>query len=153
MSSTVKHKNKLSKKHLSLPQVFNPALAPPPPPLQLKKKPLRIRNIFKLAAKRKSDASVEYDKYHLPYQAVNLDQMNWFTRSHDTYANFDQTKAQIVLEEREFDFNEESIIPFLVPILVTYSGSTAALQPRKEINLWKRKTMAQHKPLKLNVIN
>ncbi|KAL2512816.1 Uncharacterized protein Adt_18416 [Abeliophyllum distichum] len=148
----IKHKKKLSKKHLSLPKGFKPAVAPLPPSPQLKKNPSRIRNIFK-AAGRKSDASVEYNKPPLPDRAASVSQMKRFASSRDTFANFDWTKVQIAPEEREFDSDEESIIPFSAPILVAGSSYTAALEPRKEINLWKRRTMAQPKPLKLNVVN
>ncbi|CAA3025105.1 uncharacterized protein At1g76070-like [Olea europaea var. sylvestris] len=146
----IKHKKKLSKKHLSLPKGFKPALAPPPAP-QLKKNPSRIRNIFKPAAGRKSDASVDYNKPPLPDRAPCLSQMKRFASTRDTLANFDWTKTQIAPEQGEFDSDEEGIIPFSAPIMVAGGGSMVALEPRKEINLWKRRTMVQPKPLKLNV--
>ncbi|CAI9755816.1 unnamed protein product [Fraxinus pennsylvanica] len=147
----IKHKKKLSKKHLSLPKGFKPALAPPPAP-QLKKNPSRIRNIFKPAAGRKSDASVDYNKPPLPNRAPSLSQMKGFASSRDTFANFDWTKVQVAPEEGEFDSDEECIIPFSAPIMMAGGGSTVSLEPRKEINLWKRRTMAPLKPIKLNMV-
>lgn len=49
----------------------------------------------------------------------------------------------------EFEYQEEPIIPFSAPITVG-GGGGLALQPKKEINLWKRRTMNPPRPLRLN---
>lgn len=59
-------------------------------------------------------------------------------------------------EEEEEEEEEEVRIPFSAPLTFGGGGGgggagpRAALEPRKEINLWKRRTMAQPKPLQLN---
>ncbi|KAE8696780.1 Chloroplastic drought-induced stress protein of 32 kD [Hibiscus syriacus] len=53
-------------------------------------------------------------------------------------------------ERRDSDFEQEDvIIPFSAPITVG-GGGEPTLQPRKEINIWKRRTMNPARPLKLN---
>ncbi|XP_054796162.1 uncharacterized protein At1g76070 [Prosopis cineraria] len=57
-------------------------------------------------------------------------------------------------EESDAEEEEEVIIPFSAPILVgggCYAGGVP-LQPRKEINLWKRRTMAPPRPLQLKPV-
>ncbi|CAI9758014.1 unnamed protein product [Fraxinus pennsylvanica] len=166
----IKHrKNKISKKkQVSRPET-NSAVSPP------KKKPsAAIRNIFsskKPAAGRKSDGSSDDDEHRVPdhVTAPSLNQMKKFASSRDTFANFDWTTAQIAPENRGFYSDEEGedeiIIPFSAPILRGGGGGGAsgsnsggaggggggvALEPRKEINIWKRRTMAQPQPLQLN---
>lgn len=167
----IKHrKNKISKKKQVSRPATNSAVSPP------KKKPsATIRNIFsskKPAAGRKSDGSSDDDKHKVPDHgaAPSLNQMKKFASSRDTFANFDWATAQIAPENRGFYSDEEGedevIIPFSAPILRggggdgdgdggggsggKSGGHGVALEPRKEINIWKRRTMAQPKPLQLN---
>ncbi|XAR64225.1 hypothetical protein NMG60_11024484 [Bertholletia excelsa] len=54
------------------------------------------------------------------------------------------------ISDEESDVEEaEPIIPFSAPI-AGGGGGVIALEPRKEINLWKRRTMAQPRPLRVN---
>ncbi|KAK6131031.1 hypothetical protein DH2020_035229 [Rehmannia glutinosa] len=153
----IKHKKKISKKkHASLTKelkhvsLSKPEKSKKARPIasdpDMKKKQSGIKKVF--GAGRNSQA-----KPPIPGAAPSLSHMRKFASSRDTFANFDWTTAQIAPEEdrgfysdgeRGFsDGEDDVIIPFSAPILV--------LEPRKEINLWKRRTMAQPKPLQLNV--
>lgn len=84
------------------------------------------------------NALAEFDwKAHAP--AVDMD--------HDGYFS-DQDREESDAEE------EEVIIPFSAPIMAGGGrhGGRAPLQPRKEINLWKRRTMAPPRPLQLKPV-
>lgn len=97
--------------------------AAPPPALAAMKRFASGRNSL-----------TEFDwKAHAP--AVDMD--------HDGYFS-DQ-------DGEESDAEEEVIIPFSAPIMVGggYHGGRVPLKPRKEINLWKRRTMAPPRPLQL----
>ncbi|KAL2318886.1 hypothetical protein Fmac_032762 [Flemingia macrophylla] len=104
----------------------------------------------KPAGRKRSDAVAE--------SAPGLGHMRRFASSRETFSNFDW-KAQIAPEERdcysdcddrvESDAEDEILIPFSAPL-----GAVGVpnLQPRKEINLWKRRTMAPPRPLQLNPV-
>ncbi|KAL8030749.1 hypothetical protein ABFX02_14G305700 [Erythranthe guttata] len=162
----IKHKsksNKISKqKHVSLPKEFKPvetgkirAAAVVP---AAKKKESGIKKLF--GAGRKSDASIDYKRPPISEKAPSLNQMRKFASSRDAFANFDWTTAQIAPEEEDrgfysddSDVDDDVIIPFSAPILMAGAGGGVSgldLEPRKEINLWKRRTMAQPKPLHLD---
>ncbi|CAI9777919.1 unnamed protein product [Fraxinus pennsylvanica] len=161
----IKHKKKLCKnKYVSLPKEFEPKIKLIGHPSELKKKPSMVLNMFSSTVKperRKSDASTDHNKKPpLPDRAPSISQMKRFASSRDsrTLANFDWKTAQIAPEEREY-YSEggeyDVIIPFSAPIVVARSGSGGggvAVEPRKEINLWKRRTMAQPKPLVLEMM-
>ncbi|KAL2250023.1 uncharacterized protein At1g76070 [Sesamum indicum] len=164
----IKHRNKISaKKHASLPKEFKPASFAKPekiretrPAPELKKKPSGIKKIF--GGGRKSDASADHGRPPLPDRAPSLSQMRRFASSRDTFANFDWTTAQIAPEEDRDYFSDEDrgysdgeddvFIPFSAPIPMGGAGRDSGLEPRKEINLWKRRTMAQPTPLQLNMV-
>ncbi|KZV20115.1 hypothetical protein F511_00972 [Dorcoceras hygrometricum] len=172
----IKHRNKICKsKQVSLQKVFDnrPVSSPGPkrnnktrpdlPVAEPKKKPEGIRKVF--SARRRSDASIDHDKQPQPDRAPSLSQMRRFASSRDTFANFDWTTSRIAPEELDVDFNSEEerghgddeydavkIIPLSAAMLVSGSGAVLTLEPRKEINLWKRRTMAKPKPLQLNLI-
>ncbi|KAJ1421575.1 hypothetical protein SESBI_13523 [Sesbania bispinosa] len=120
---------------------------------------------------RKSDASAStQDNDHAVVERVpHVSQMKRFSSGRDAFANFDW-KAQVAPEEIQVDYDhyysdedrvesdgeeeEEVIIPFSAPILVGGGahgpGDDALnLKPRKEINLWKRRTMAPPRPLSI----
>jgi hypothetical protein len=61
-------------------------------------------------------------------------------RDHRNYYS-DEERGESDEEEEEF------MIPFSAPMMI---GGGVPLQPRKEINLWKRRTMAPPRPLQLN---
>ncbi|KAJ1424193.1 hypothetical protein SESBI_11862 [Sesbania bispinosa] len=83
-------------------------------------------------------------------RAPPMGEMRRFASGREAFANFDW-KAQIAPEEIEQrgcfsdaeEVEDEVIIPFSAPIL----GG-----PRKEINLWKRRTMAPPRPLQLKPV-
>ncbi|KAK7310992.1 hypothetical protein RJT34_08828 [Clitoria ternatea] len=116
---------------------------------------------------RKSDASVPHCKKDaLADNAPHVSQMRRFSSGREALANFDWRVAHNVApEEDEIDYysdeertgsdsedEQEVKIPFSAPILVgaTGHGDVLNLKPRKEINLWKRRTMAPPRPLQLN---
>ncbi|XP_057796948.1 uncharacterized protein At1g76070-like [Salvia miltiorrhiza] len=157
----IKHKKKMCKKQASLPKGFKPVLLPQPeritkarsagPAPELKKKPAGLMKIF--SGRRKSDASLDRGKPPLPQRAPSISQMRRFASSRDTFANFDWTTSQIApgdcySDEDSDGEDDAAVIPFSAPILV---AGGLSLEPRKEINLWKRRTMAQPKPLQLNI--
>ncbi|KAF8410364.1 hypothetical protein HHK36_002892 [Tetracentron sinense] len=148
----IKHKKKIKHKsnRVSPPQESNPVS----PPREVKKQHRSvIRGIFRGAKPgRKSDASA--GKPPLPDRAPYLGHVKRFTSGRDAFSDFDWT-AQVAPdhrnyysdEEREESDEEEVIIPHSAPIMV--GGGEVALEPRKEVNLWKRRTMAPPMPLQL----
>lgn len=156
----IKHKNKIcrQKKQVCLPKESKPVLHSRPEKLskarsaagdELKKKPSGIKKI--LSGRRKSDASINHGKPPLPDRAPSISQMRRFASSRDALADFDWTTAQIesgrAYSDEESDGEDEAFIPFSAPILMS-----GVLEPRKEVNLWRRRTMAQPKPLQLNIV-
>lgn len=98
------------------------------------------------ARKQQSDADLESERSPAP----PLGHMRRFASGRETFSNFDW-KAQIAPHDDVDRLDDEIIIPFSAPL--TLGGATALnlnVQPRKEINLWKRRTMAPPRPLKLN---
>lgn len=142
-----------------------------------REEPTRHRSAFRrmfssVKAERKSDASsadLRDDKPvaapSLPDRAPALSQMKRFASGRDSLPNFNW-RAQITSsgqdhrdyysdedrDDPESDQEDDVIIPFSAPIVVggacTGSGGVPT-QPRKEINLWKRRTMAPPRPLQL----
>lgn len=90
-------------------------------------------------------------------KAPALGQMKRFASSRSSLSNFDWT-AQVAPEDsyqrRNCHSNEEREkevrIPFSAPLMVGGGGREMQLQPKKEINLWKRRTMAPPRILKLS---
>lgn len=140
-----------------------------PPNKQAKKHPsMLIKRMFTMskstAARKSFDQADSHDERRsLPDRAPPaLSQMKRFASGRDTFAsNFDWTAHQIAPEtdrgtyysyEERGDSDEEQdedqvIIPFSAPIAVVKG---VALQPRNEVNLWKRRTMIPPAPLQLN---
>lgn len=165
----IKHKKRVCKKQASLPRGFKPVLSSHSQPekarpvrpaadheLMIKKKPSSaLMRMF--SGRRKSDAC----KPPLPERAPSLSQMRRFASSRDTFANFDWTRSQVAPEDGGGFYSGEdsdgedcaSFIPFSAPILVASARAGLVLEPRKEINLWKRRTMAQPRPLQLEKCN
>lgn len=165
----IKHKNKMCKMHAPLPDEIRPVSYARPekiskarsvgPGSELKKKPTGMKKLF--GASRKSDASADRLKPPLPDKAPSLSQMRRFASSRDTLANFDWTTARIapacdrdLFSDEDSDGEDDAVVPFSAPVLVAGAGKAGglALEPRKEVNLWKRRTMAKPKPLQLNIV-
>lgn len=158
----IKHKKKIKKlaKRAPPPQEVKAVSTSSPP--ELKKRASAIGRIFAGAKPgRKSDAVVA-EKAVLPDKAPSLTQMKRFASGRDSLADFDWTAqiAQIDRDQRNYYSDEERlgdsdqeeeevIIPFSAPLMV---GGGVPLQPRNEINLWKRRTMAPPRPLALDAI-
>ncbi|XP_061356342.1 uncharacterized protein At1g76070-like [Gastrolobium bilobum] len=76
----------------------------------------------------------------------------------DCYSDEDRVESDAEEEEEEDEDEEEEdiIIPFSAPILVGAGACVGRnipnLQPRKEINIWKRRTMAPPRHLQLNPV-
>ncbi|CAJ2642897.1 unnamed protein product [Trifolium pratense] len=125
----------------------------------------------KSEGRKKSDVSEVHDKkYALEERATHVNQMKRFASGRGTFANFDwkdhvETKPdeiddyysdeeRIHSDDDEDEDGEEFMIPFSAPILVGGGyGHGLDLKPRKEINLWKRRTMAPPRPLQLDAVN
>jgi len=124
---------------------------------------------------RKSNASAPGDISNRDHglgeaaRAPHVSQMRRFSSGRDALAGFDWRVAQVAPDEEEIDYysddyrvdssdgeeeEEEVLIPFSAPILVGGGGvGVLNLKPRKEINLWKRRTMAPPMPLQLHGAN
>ncbi|XVE56218.1 hypothetical protein DITRI_Ditri03aG0220100 [Diplodiscus trichospermus] len=119
----------------------------------------KLRRIFSMAKPaRKSDIASGNKSTELPDRAPSLGQMKRFASGRNAFASFDWTNEadhrdyySDEEERKDGDFDEEEvIIPFSAPI--TVGGGRKPLQPRKEINIWKRRTMNPPRPLQLNSI-
>ncbi|KDP36872.1 hypothetical protein JCGZ_08163 [Jatropha curcas] len=159
----IKHKKKMvnKTKRTSPPKEIKAVSSP----RDVKKHASKFKRLFSISAKptagRRSDASI-YDRPPLSDRAPSLGQMKRFASGRDTFSNFDWTAQITPVESDHRDYSsdeddrmychqgeeDEVIIPFSAPMLI---GSGAALQPRKEVNLWKRRTMNPPKPLQLNL--
>ncbi|KAE9609452.1 hypothetical protein Lalb_Chr08g0246301 [Lupinus albus] len=132
--------------------------------IEVKKNVSTFKKMLFYATKPKSASSAKLDNEDVVVKRVpNMSQMKRFASGRDTFANFDW-KDQVVPEEIEIgccyksDFLEQEekdiIIPFSAPILLSGSsdrygdGGAIILKPRKEINLWKRRTMEKPRPLR-----
>ncbi|WCJ44291.1 hypothetical protein M5689_024966 [Euphorbia peplus] len=110
--------------------------------------------------RRRSDASV-YDKQPLSAdRAPPLSQLKRFASGRDSLGDFDWVTAQVITpfgtdqrnyysdgDEDDEEEDEEVIIPFSAPMMI------GGLEPRKEVNLWKRRTMDPPRPLQLNLVD
>lgn len=158
----VKHKSKISeKKHVSLPREFKPVTQkserPGPVGPAKKKKKAGIKKILRRGSKSDKPADQAEPAGE---SAPALSQMRRFASSRETFANFDWTTAQIAPagedsdEDRGYsdgdDGDDDGGIPFSAPIVMA-GGGGLDLEPRKEINLWKRRTMAPPQSLQLNM--
>ncbi|KAM6543650.1 hypothetical protein CsatB_008097 [Cannabis sativa] len=131
-------------------------------PREVKKQASAIKRIFMSSSSRKSNNASVDDKSTLPDRAPSLSQMKRFASGRsDPFSNFDWAAAQVTPLDSDHrnicysdheggsdqdDEDEEIRIPFSAPMVV---GEGVALQPRKEINLWKRRTMAPPRPLEI----
>ncbi|XWS20903.1 hypothetical protein CRYUN_Cryun30bG0009400 [Craigia yunnanensis] len=155
----IKHKKNIKKaKRVLPPKGLKPVSDQSSSSREVKKHASKLRRIFSMAKPaRKSDASS--NRTELPDRAPSLDQMKRFASRRDAFASFDWMGQISPVEadhrdyysdedRRDSDFEEEeAIISFSVPMTV---GGGVALQPRKEINLWKRRIMNPPRPLRLN---
>lgn len=121
-----------------------------------------FRSIFQ--RRRKSDddnASSNIISSDVENRAPCLSQMRKYASGREgNLSNFDWKRVQITPEDpRKYysdddrdDYHEEEevIIPFSAPILVGRDNRpNFPLEPKKEINLWKRRTMTKPSPLQL----
>ncbi|XP_051124243.1 uncharacterized protein At1g76070-like [Andrographis paniculata] len=156
----VRHKKAVyCKKQVSMPkELFMPdrvvVSGSRPEPDNTKKKPSGMKRIF--GSRRKHDGGGA--------PPPCLAEMRRFASSRDALADFDWTSGDLIAtpdtrgscsDEDDYggDSKNDVVIPFSAsaPILVAVSG--LASEPRKEINLWKRRAMAaQPKPLQLNLV-
>nr|XP_043613105.1 uncharacterized protein At1g76070-like [Erigeron canadensis] len=127
-----------------------------------------LRSIF--GSSRKSDATnnkSKTDNYNsdviIP-KGPCLSTMKRFSSGRDAFTNFDWTTQVAPLDEkldRGSDDEVEVKMPSSAPVIVRNNNigvcdnfvriGGVSLEPRKEINLWKRRTMAQPQPLQLHV--
>ncbi|WVY89042.1 hypothetical protein V8G54_037977 (chloroplast) [Vigna mungo] len=157
----IKHKKKHIKKGgpktMSMPTRPTDSTTPREPTEEKKRASKFQRMLFhtgkpKPPARKKSDAGDE--------RTPPLGHMRRFASGRETFSNFDW-KAQIAPDERdcysdnddrvESDAEDEVVIPFSAPLTVG-GAPMLSLQPRKEINLWKRRTMEAPRPLQLNPV-
>ncbi|PWA77469.1 hypothetical protein CTI12_AA224880 [Artemisia annua] len=95
--------------------------------------------------------------------------MKRFSSGRDAFTNFEWTTQVAPMDsargnyftddESDCERDDEIKIPSSAPVMARNKGvcddfvrvGGVNLQPKKEINLWKRRTMAQPKPLQLHV--
>ncbi|XP_076906632.1 uncharacterized protein At1g76070-like [Bidens hawaiensis] len=134
-----------------------------------KSKKKGIKGLF--SSRKKADAKDNKSKTasYLP-KAPSLGNMKRFASGRDAFASFDWTTQVTPLDcaqrnyytedERDGSDGEEVMIPSSAPVMERNKGvcdnfvrvGGVNLEPRKEINLWKRRTMAQPKPLQLHIV-
>lgn len=158
----IKHKKKMNKatyKRVSVPQETKPASQTQ---RQVKKHASKLKRLFTGSKAGRKPKAFDGGKPAIPDRAPSLSHMKRFASGRDTLASFDWTAHQIASvepdgrdcysdEERRDSFEdqediEEVIIPFSAPMVL---GGGVDLLPRKEVNLWKRRTMDPPKPLQL----
>ncbi|KAG6704729.1 hypothetical protein I3842_07G147200 [Carya illinoinensis] len=169
----IKHKKKIKKAKRAAPppqdQVKAVSSTSSPHRRDVKKHASAIRRMFsgKTKPERNSDviSPAAEEPAGIPSDRVpSLSQMKRFASRRNSLPDFDWTANQITIidrdhrnyysdEERdreESDQEEEEVmIPFSAPMMI---GGGVPLEPRKEINLWKRRTMAPPRPLDLNTV-
>ncbi|XP_021902664.1 uncharacterized protein At1g76070 [Carica papaya] len=156
----VKQKKKNIERTVSLPQDRpKPAMLSP---RMVKKHASKIKKMFSSKKLGKKSNSVDDGKKPtLVDRAPRLGQMKRFSSGRDAFASFDWT-AQVAPEEADHDHHRnsnseedsdrgeeeeaETIIPFSAPIIM---GGQIALQPRKEVNIWQRRTINPPRPLRI----
>ena len=108
--------------------------------------PSRIKRIFtggKVLGRAKSNvagAAAQSGKPPLPERAPGLNQMKRFSSGRGALANFDWT-AQIAPEDEVEGEGRRT---------VWIGEEVGPFQPRKEVNIWKRRTVVPPTPLQLN---
>ncbi|KAJ8618215.1 hypothetical protein MRB53_014401 [Persea americana] len=113
-----------------------------PPPIQDRKKIFAVGRVFRgaKAGRRKSDADA--DKVVGSAAGVpSLGQMKRFSSGRDALANFDW-------EDGGESDEEEFRVPHSAPL--ERGGVGVVLEPRAEVNLWKRRSREPPRPLQLN---
>lgn len=118
-------KNKKTEKNI--PKTKPVALQESPPiffPTEMKKKPFAEKNSFKGPKQ-----SVK-----VPLRVPSLGQMKQFSSSRGTLNNFDWTVCKEEVKEQEEDI---------------FVDGEVAIEPRKEVNLWKRRNKAPPIPLQV----
>ncbi|XP_058780813.1 uncharacterized protein At1g76070-like [Vicia villosa] len=137
--------------------------------VEVKKRVTTFQKVFhvgktKSDGRRKSDARVTLEE-RTRTTTHHVSQMKRFASGRGAFDNFDW-KAQVGAEEiddyysdeeriESDDEDEKFMIPFSAPLLLGGGGDLIGLdlKPRKEINLWKRRTMAPPRPLQLDPVN
>ncbi|MFS7993953.1 hypothetical protein Hanom_Chr12g01100211 [Helianthus anomalus] len=123
------------------------------------KKTYRIRSLF-IGGRRKCDAIDEKSKVALTgLKGPCLRTMKRFASGRDVFMSFDWTTQVAPLDSGESD-GEEAVMPGSAPVVVRNKGigddfvrvPGVRLEPRKEINLWKRRTKVQTQPLQVRAI-
>ncbi|OAY71535.1 Uncharacterized protein ACMD2_09293 [Ananas comosus] len=76
--------------------------------------------------------------------APRIGEMRRFTSGRETIADFDWKKG----ESSAYD-DHEVIIAYSAPLTVGGADWAVAPEPRKEVNIWKRRTMAPPRPLQV----
>lgn len=109
-----------------------------------KKKPMTIKHMFSRvpSGRRKSDVAIHGPDDHRA-SSCSLSQM----RRISSGRNFDWTTVAEVVDN--FDKEEVKLSKFAVAPEILQECKAVSLEPRKEVNLWKRRTMAQPSPLEL----
>ncbi|KAK1406641.1 hypothetical protein QVD17_42130 [Tagetes erecta] len=127
------------------------------------KKKLGFKNIFSGVTPRTKDSRKKDST-----GPVTLSTMKRFSSGRDKFSGIDWTKEVAVMNsgDRRYDSDEESddervVVPSSAPVFIRNTlgfeddvirVGEIKREPRNEINLWKRRTMQQPKPLQLHSV-
>lgn len=119
--------------------------------IKKKKKPLAIKNMFSRvpSGRRKSDATIHVPDEHRA-SSGSLSQMKRFSSGRNSLSNFDWTTVVDNFGKGSNECKEEVEVSICAAApRIIQECKPVSLEPRKEVNLWKRRTMAQPSPLQL----
>lgn len=116
-----------------------------------KKKPLAIKNMFSRvpSVRRKSDHAITTTDYVGNHRLSSSCSLRRFSSSRTSLNNFDWTATQVAPVHNE---EEKVKISKCVPKALQ-ECKQVNFEPRKDVNLWKRRPMAQPSPLQLSKPN
>ncbi|KAI3696045.1 hypothetical protein L1987_79054 [Smallanthus sonchifolius] len=125
------------------------------PVVEKSKKKSGILSLFRCGSRRMPDATENMSKTALTIPKAPC--LKRFSSGRDAFMSFDWT-TQVAPLAGETEGEEVAAIPSSAPVMVRNKGvcdkfvrvGGVKLEPRKEINLWKRRTMAQPQPLQVH---
>ncbi|GAB2289260.1 hypothetical protein Dimus_023565 [Dionaea muscipula] len=80
-------------------------------------------------------------------EAPSLGKLNKYASGRETLGDFNwKTHITSIDNNGDYEEDDEVIIPYSAPILIGERGSVVPITDKKEINLWKRRTMISRPP-------
>lgn len=78
---------------------------------------------------------------------AGLGQMKRFTSGRGAFQDFDWRDAERRGSDVDHDYEDDGFVAFSAPLVL--GGGVVASEPRKEVNLWRRRPMSPPTPLEL----